>query len=141
MQFAPVAVGDALPFRILLSEDVPNDVEQGKTLHFTVADGLRVGGTVVIAKGAGVTGMVAREAGKRKLLPFVGRKTTFQLQQVDSVDGKKLNVRVTAGRPAEGVATRTFDTGKGAKPKGLAAAEGTEYLGYIDGDQTVSISK
>jgi serine/threonine protein kinase len=141
VQLAPVTVSDALPFGMLLAEDVPTGVEQGAALRFTVADSVRVGGNVVIAKGATVSGMVAREAGKKKFLGLGGAKATFQLQQVDAVDGKKLNVRATSGRPSDGPATRPLDTGKGSKPKGVAAVEGTEYVGYIDGEQTVSVSK
>ncbi len=135
----PVAVADALPFRIILAEDVPADVEQGKSLRFTVSDGLKIGETLVIAKGAAVRGAITREAGKKKFI-FGGGKATFELQSVDAVDGKKLNVRATSGRSAEGTATRPFETNKKA-PKGLAAAQGTVYIGYIDGEQTVSISK
>jgi hypothetical protein len=134
-------VSDALPFLILLAEDVPTDVEQGRALRFTVVDGVRVSDHVVIAKGATVTGMIAREAGKKKFLGLGGAKATFELQQVDAVDGKKLNVRATSGRPADGPATRPLDTGKGSKPKGVSAVEGTQYVGYIDGEQTVSASK
>jgi len=140
VQAVPVTVSDALPFRIVLAEDVPTDVEQGKALRFTVADGLRVGNNLVIAKGAIVAGAIAREAGKKKFI-FGGAKSTFELQLVEAVDGKKLNVRATSGRSSEGPATRSFDTGKGSKPKGLIAAQGTEYIAYIDGDQTVSVSK
>jgi hypothetical protein len=136
-----VAVGDALPFRIVLAEDVPADVEQGKAIRFTVADGLRVGDHVVIAKGATVMGMVAREAARKKFLAFGGSKSAFELQRADAVDGKKLNVRATAGRASDGVAIRPFETNKGAKSKALAAAQGTEYIGYIDGDQAVSVPK
>jgi len=136
-----VAVSDALPFRMLLADDVPTDIEQGKTLRFTVAESVRVGDTVVIAKGATVSGRIAREAGKKKFLGIGGGNATFQLQQVDAVDGKKLSVRATAGRPSDGPATRSLDTGKGSKPKGVAAVLGTEYIGYIDGEQTVAVSK
>jgi hypothetical protein len=31
--------------------------------------------------------------------------------------------------------------GKGAKSKDLAATRGTEYIAYVDGDQTVAIQK
>jgi hypothetical protein len=141
VQRIPIAVSDSLPFRVILSADVPKDIEQGTLLHFTAAEDVRVGGTVVIAKGAKVTGMVAREGSRRKFLPFGGRKVTFELQQADSADGKKLNVRATVGHPADGIAMRPFDTGKGSKPKGLAAVQGTAYIGYIDGNQTVSVSK
>ncbi len=136
----PVSVADALPFRIVLAEDVPANDDQGTPLRFTVADGLKIGDTVVIAKGATVTGEIAREAGKKKFI-FGGAKATFELQLASAVDGKKLNVRATSGRSADGPSTRPFDTGKGSKQKGLIAAQGTEYIAYIDGEQTVSISK
>ena len=40
---------------------------------------------------------------------------------------------------AEGPTIRTFETLKGSKTKGLAAAQGTEYIAYIDGEQTVAV--
>jgi hypothetical protein len=46
-----------------------------------------------------------------------------------------------SGRRAEGPTIRTFETTKGSKTKGLAAAQGTEYIAYIDGEQTVSVHK
>lgn len=126
---------------MVLAEDVPADVGQGKVVHFTVADGVHIGNTVVISKGAPVSGVVARQAGKKKFLVLGGNKATFQLQQVAAVDGKKLNVRATSARSSDEPPTRPFDTGKGSKPKGVVAAQGAEYVGYIDGDQTVSVSK
>jgi hypothetical protein len=44
-----------------------------------------------------------------------------------------------AGKTDDGVAMRTFDTGKNSKAKGYAARQGTEYIGYIDGDQMVAV--
>jgi hypothetical protein len=66
---------------------------------------------------------------------------TFRLVQADSVDGKKMNVRAMSGRRADGPTTRSFETTKGSKTKGLAAVQGTEYIAYVDGEQTVSIRK
>ena len=37
---APVTVSDALPFRIILTADVPSDAPEGQALRFTVVDGL-----------------------------------------------------------------------------------------------------
>jgi len=138
----PVAVGDALPFRIILTSDVPSDAPEGQALQFTVVDGLQVDHNVVIAKGATVTGSVTGESGKKKILGMGGgNKLTFRLIETDAVDGKKVSVRAMAGRRADGVTVRTFETTKGSKTKGLAAAQGTEYIAYIDGDQTVSVRK
>jgi serine/threonine protein kinase len=138
---APVTVGDALPFRIILAADVPADAPEGQALRFTVVDGLKVDNNVVIAKGATVTGSVTGETGKKKILGMGGSKLTFRLLQTDGVDGKKVNVRAMSGRRTDGVTIRTFETTKGSKTKGLAAAQGTEYIGYIDGEQTVSVRK
>lgn len=138
----PVTVGDALPFRIVLAADVLSDAPEGQPLRFTVVDGLQVDNYTVIAKGAVVTGAVTGETGKKKILGMgSGSKLTFRLLQVDTVDGKKINVRAMAGRRAEGPTIRTFETPKNSKTKGLAAPQGTEYIGYIDGEQTVSVRK
>jgi serine/threonine-protein kinase len=138
----PVAVSDALPFRIILTADVPSDAPEGRPLRFTAVDGLLVNNNTVIAKGATVTGSITGETGKKKILGIGrGSKLTFRLLQADAVDGKKVNVRAMSGRRAEGPTIRTFDTTKGSKAKGLAAAQGTEYIAYIDGEQTVSVRK
>jgi hypothetical protein len=134
----PVNVADAMPFSITLAEDVPADAEEGRALHFTVVDALKVGDTVVIAKGASVTGSVV-EAGKRKT--FGGNKMTFRLLQVDAVDGKKLNVRSEPSRGKDGPAKRPIDAGAKGKTKEIAAAAGSQYVGYVEGDQTVSVRK
>ena len=138
----PVNVGDALPFVIVLAQDVPADAAEGLPLRFTVVQGLQIGDKTVVAKGASVTGMVMGETSKKKFLGIGGgKKLTFRLAQADAVDGKKISVRALAGRVEEGATVRPFDTGKGSKNKALAAAQGTEYIAYIDGNQTVSVSK
>jgi serine/threonine protein kinase len=139
IQTAPVTVNDALPFRIVLSEDVAANGQEGQALRFTVVDGFKVGDTMVIPPGATVTGSITSEAGKKFL--GIGNKMTFRLLQADAVDGQKINVRSKSGKQSNGPTTRPFDTGKNPKTKGLAASQGTEYIAYIDGDQTVSVRK
>ncbi len=51
VQTVPVTVNDALPFRIVLSEDVPATAQEGQSLRFTVIDGFKVGDTMVIPPG------------------------------------------------------------------------------------------
>ncbi|HYL73393.1 MAG TPA: hypothetical protein VEU96_04270, partial [Bryobacteraceae bacterium] len=137
----PVAVADSLPFSIMLDEDVPADAQGGQELHFTVVDGLQVDGSVVVAKGAKVTGAVVGEVGK-KIMGIGSKKMNFQLLQTVAVDGQTLKVRATAGHgSSKGPAMRPFDTGKGSKSKELAAAKGTIYYGYTDGEKTVSVRK
>jgi hypothetical protein len=137
---APVTVTDGMPFSIILAEDVPVDAEEGHVLHFTVIDGLKVGDAVVIAKGASVTGSILEAAGKKKVFGL-GGKMTFRLLQVDAVDGKKLNIRAEPSRTREGPAKRPIDAGAKGKTKEIAAAAGSQYVGYIEGDQTVSARK
>jgi len=137
----PVTIGDALHYRIALAEDVPAEAEEARPLRFTVLDPLKIDDKIVIAKGATVTGSIAQPGHKGKFLGMGGAKMSFQLERVDAVDGKKLNVRAAAGRRSEGATVRSFETGKGSKTKGLAAAQGTEYIGYINGEQTVAVRK
>jgi hypothetical protein len=134
----PVNVSDAMPFSITLAEDVPADAEEGRPLRFTVIDGLKIGDAVVIAKGAAVTGSVV-DAGKKKM--FGGSKITFRLLQVDAVDGKKLNIRAEPSRGRDGPAKRPIDAGAKGKSKEIAAAAGSQYVAYVEGDQTVSVHK
>ena len=133
----PVVVNEALPFPIVLDEDIPTDAEEGQPLRFKAAGDLKVGGAVIIAKNAAVTGEIAG-VGKKKFLAR-GAKLTFRLLKVDAPEGQTLNVRATAARGAGGPSRRTVENGKGAKPKDIAAVKGTQYIGYIDGDQTVSV--
>jgi len=123
-----------------LDQDVPADAQGGELLRFVVMDGLKVDDTTVIAKGAVVTGTVMGESGKKKFLGM-GGKMTFRLTQVDAVDGQKLPVRATAGHGGEGPPTRQFATNKSSHSKELAAARGTEYIGYTEGDHTIAVRK
>jgi cytoskeletal protein RodZ len=137
----PVMVSDALPFVMNLAEDVPADAPEGQALRFTVSEPLRIGDNTVIAKGAGVTGSVMSETGKKFLGIGGGKKLTFRLNQVEAVDGRKLAVRAMAGKSEDGPTIRPFETAKGSRPKGYAALQGTVYIGYIDGDQIVAVKK
>ncbi len=135
-----VNINDAMPFYVKLAEDVPVDAEEGRPLHFIVVDGLKIGDTVVIAKGATVTGSIVDAAGKKNIFGG-GGKMTFQLTQVDGIDGKKLHVRAESGRGKNGPAKRPIDSGAKGKTKEIAAASGSQYLCYTDGDQSVSVRK
>lgn len=126
----------------MLVQDVPVDEPEGYGLTFTVSEGLKVGDKTVIAKGATVTGAITGESNKKKFLGIGGgHKVMFRLVQAEAVDGKKLAVRALAGRSQEGVTLRSFDTNKGSKAKGYVAMQGTVYVAYIDGDQTVAVRK
>jgi serine/threonine-protein kinase len=120
---APVAVkvADGTPVRLTLARDIAGDVKRGDLLRFTVAQDVRVDDTVVIAEGAAATGSIVEA--KKKILAF-GGKVTYRLARVDAVNGRKLAIR-------EASAISVI--------KGRNA--GSEYLGYVDGSQSVVMKK
>ena len=135
-----VTLSDGMAFTISLTEDVPQNVEEGRQLHFTVSKDVKVGDLVVIAKGAPVVGEVA-QAARKGTLGFGGVKATLRLLVVDAVDGKKYRVRAQSARGADGKNERPVETNTRAKNKDMAADTGTEYIAYIDGDVTISVKK
>jgi serine/threonine protein kinase len=138
VQTITLKAADGLPIGIKLSDDIRSDAEAGRPLHFTTTADLRIDDTVIVAKGAEVTGAIV-DAGKKK---FLGKsKLTFRLLSVQGIGGEALQLRATPARPASGPARRPVDTGAGGRPKGLAAKQGTQYIGYIDGEQTVAAHK
>ncbi len=135
-----VTLNDGVPFRIALMDDVLNTMQVGQALRFRVLDGLQTGDVVVIAKGAVVTGAVASLGGKRN---FFGErsKVKFRLVSAAAVDGSKIDVRATPMPKNDGDDTRPFEAPKGSKDKSLVAANGTEFVAYVAGDQTVHVHK
>ena len=137
-----VSVPDGLPFRVFLIGDVAATAQPDQSIKFMVVDGLQVGDAVVIAKGATVTGTVVDEAGKKFLGMGGGLKLRFRMLTAEAVDGQKLKVRALAVRRSpDGLVARQFQTLRGPKNKEMAAENGTEYIGYIDGDQVVTVRK
>ena len=134
-----VTIPDGSPIPITLAADVPAEVEEGQAIRFTVSDDFKAGDTVVIAKGANVSGSIVEVAGKKKFLGMGGGKVTFRLTQVDAVDGHKLNLRATSVKSANGPAQRPLEPVNKKPPKELTAPAGTQYIGYINGGQTVSV--
>jgi serine/threonine-protein kinase len=135
-----VTLTDGLAFSITLAEDIPQNVEEGRSLRFTAAKEVRVGELVVIAKGASVVGEIA-QAARKGTFGIGGSKMTMRLLVVDAVDGKKYRVRAQSARAADGKNERPVETNVKPKNKDLVAAAGTQYVAYIDGDATLSIKK
>ena len=138
-ELVPVKLNDGLPFRIALAEDVPSDADVGRELHFRVLDNVQSGDTTVIAKGSLVIGALADLGGKRN---FFGErsKVRFRLIAAASVDDTKISVRATRAARSDGE-SRPFATPNGTKNKELIAANGTEYIAYISGEQSLSVHK
>jgi serine/threonine protein kinase len=135
-----VTLSDGMAFAITLTEDIPQNAEEGRPLHFTVSKDVRIGELVAIAKGAPVVGEVA-QAARKGTFGIGGAKATLRLLVVDAVDGKKYRVRAQSARGADGKNERPVETNTRAKNKDMVADAGTEYIAYIDGDVTISVKK
>jgi len=125
----PVVLRDALPIQLRLAEDIPNHAAEGDPVRFEVAHDIRVEDTVVIEKGAEAIGAIV-DGSKKKLL-FIGGKMTFRLETVTAVDGQKVSIRATLSFDRNGISKRQL------KP----AKAGAEYVGYVDGSNTVTVTK
>jgi len=135
-----VTLSDGMAFAISLTEDIPQNAEEGRPLHFTVSKDVKIGDLVAIAKGAAVVGEVA-QAARKGTFGIGGAKAMLRLLVVDAVDGKKYRVRAQSARGADGKNERPVETNTRAKNKDMAADAGTEYIAYIDGDVTISVKK
>jgi flagellar basal body-associated protein FliL len=132
-----VSILGGLPFSITLMQDVPVKLTAGQKINFAVSKDVKVGDVVVIAKGTPLTGEVVDPGDSKKLL-IVKNKATFKLTNVESAGGTKLAIRATPGRKADEKADRPIEQ-QGTKNKDVLAPAGTEYLGYTENDQTVTV--
>lgn len=66
---------------------------------------------------------------------------TFRLIQVDGADGHKLQVRCIPSPRPDAPAVRPVENPGQKHSKDLAAEAGSEYVAYINGEQTVSVRK
>lgn len=139
-QFTPVTVPDATPFSMVLAADIPVEIELGTPVKFTLPEDLKVSGMTVLQKGAVVTGEISETRKKKKFLGIGGgNKLSFTISKAVGPRGLMLNIRALSARRADGATQRQVETGKSGGNKTIAAAQGTEYIGYIDGTQTVNV--
>jgi serine/threonine-protein kinase len=131
-----VSIASGTPVVTTLLEDVPADAPQGLRLRFQVSQDLVIGGVVVVAKGAIITGEIVEKSKRKFIIKSV--KPTYRLFEVTAADGSKLKVRAT---PGNGKSERQLEPHGHAPPKDLAAAAGDEFIAYFDGDQTVKVRR
>jgi len=129
-----VQLADARPIEIELAEDIPADAEPGHPLRFVVKSPLLVAGMTVVPAGAAVSGEIA-EAGKRRF-PGLGSKMTFRLKEA-AFGGAHLRVRANAVDKSD--AKRPVESAGANRSKSVAAAKGTSYVAYVDGDQALTL--
>jgi len=134
-----VPVLDGIPFTISVLEDVPVDVQPGQALRFQVNKDVRSGDSVVVAKGAEVTGEVVEAAKKKLLVRSV--KPTFRLLEVTAADGSKLKVRATPLGRGDYKTDRPLEPLIPWREKDVLAPAGGEFFAYFDGDQTVTVRR
>lgn len=134
-----VVVPDTLPLKITLAVDIPANADVGRPLRFTVTDDFKVGSTVVLPKGAAVYGEIS-EAGRKKMFGIGGTRMSLQFTKAEAPGGHSINVRALAVRKTDGATQRPVDTGQ-RQPKDLAAAKGTEYIAYTDGEQPLTLPR
>ena len=133
-----VSIAGGTPVVTTLLEDVPADAPQGLRLRFQVSHDLAIGDSIVVAKGAVVTGEIVEKSKKKFIIK--SSKPTYRLLEVTAADGSKLKVRATPGKGG-GKSERQLDPHGHAPPKNLAAAAGDEFIAYFDGDQTVKLRR
>jgi len=134
----PVTVADGRPFKMTLSANIPSDAAPGAVLRFTVAEDVKVGDAVVIAKGAQATGEIVTAA-RRRLIG--GVKATMRLTSVQTVDGVSHNVRALSSRNGKNDPVRQVEGGAKPKSDDIAVMAGTDFIGYIDGEASVNVKR
>ncbi len=139
-QTTAVMVPDATPFQMILAADIPAEIEIGASVKFTLPEDFKVNGMTILQKGAVVTGEISETGKKKKFLGIGGgNKLSFTLSKVVGPRGVTMNIRALSARRADGATQRQVDTGKNGASKTVAAVRGTEYIGYVDGTQTVNV--
>ena len=139
-QTTNVVASDGMPFTIALAADVPSDADLGRPLRFTAVQDFRVKGVVVIPKGAAVTGQISETAKKKKFLGIVGGgKLSFELLKAETAGGQQISVRALSVRRTDGATQRPVETNTRTGSKDIVAAQGAEYIAYVDGEQSVTV--
>lgn len=138
-----VKLRDGEKVRLILMEDISSSTaHSGDRLNFTVAEEVKVGDAVVIAKGATAWGAID-EAQKKQFLGRGGR-LTMRMEYVKAVNSQNVRIRATAGREGDDKLGKTVVVALLAGPfallvkgKDVAMPKGTEYAAYIDEDKEI----
>jgi hypothetical protein len=94
MAMAQVMIPDGTRIRVHLEEDVSSDAAQlGAPVEFAVTDEVRVGDSVVIARGARATGNIVKVSASRRLSR--AGQLDFTIERVQAADGTWYGVRYT----------------------------------------------
>jgi serine/threonine protein kinase len=137
-----VNLRDGMTISIALAEDIPLSVEPGRRVKLVATNEMRIGDTLVVAKGASAFGEIASGATKRFLGgAFGSSKVTMRLIEVEGAGGQKINVRIIPPRRDDGKYEVAVDPRIKPKSKDVAAEIGTPFVAYVNGDQTINLTK
>lgn len=140
-------VPDGEKIRLVLMEEVSSaTAQEGDRVNLTVAEDLKVGEDIIIAKGAPAVGKIS--SAKKKGMLGQGGKFTMSLDQVKCVDGQNVRLRATAARQGDDKIGKTVAIGVLAGPfallvkgKDVTSPKGTEYTGYLDETKEIVVAK
>jgi serine/threonine-protein kinase len=126
---------DGARVRLVLTKDVPVEIEKGEVVAFATAEDVLAGDLVVIRKGS-VVGAVVADSGRKGFLPGRRRRViTVQLDSVEAVDGTRVKLRGSVQGARSLLEFAVPD--KAA----LAAAQGSAATGYVDGGAQVKVKR
>jgi len=140
-------LADGEKVRLVLMQDISSSTaNQGDRINLAVAEDVKVGDIVVIAKGAMGLGSIS-EAKKKGMLGR-GGKLTMALEYVKAVDGQNVRVRANAGREGDDKTGKTVAVAVLAGPfallvkgKDVVSTKGTEYTAYVDEAKDILVSQ
>ena len=133
--------------RLVLVQDISSSTaNQGDRINLAVAEDVKVGDIVVIAKGAMGVGSISET--KKKGVFGRGGKLTMGLEYVRAVDGQKVRVSATARRQGDDNTGKTVGVALFApylafliKGKDVVSTTGTEYTAYVAEAKDILVSQ
>jgi serine/threonine-protein kinase len=134
-----VFLEDGAPIRIALADAIPSDASLGLPLRFVVSEDFQSQGVVVLSRGTFVYGEITETAKKKLFGIGGGNKLSFSLSKAQTASGALLNVRAIASPRTDGANQRPVETSAKKESKNIAAPQGTEYMAYVDGSQTLPV--
>ncbi len=138
---------DGEKVRLILMQDLSSSTaHEGDRVDLSVAEDIKVGENIIIAKGAVAEGRVAEVKKKRML--GQGGKLLMSIERVRAIDGQNLRLRATSGREGDDKLGKTVVIGVLAGPlallvkgKDVESPRGTEYTAYLDESREIVVLK
>lgn len=146
VSFAQTASGKALKIpdgtivRVVLTQPLSSGTNhQNDAVHAEVAEDLKVGDVVVIAKGAPAIGHVSEVEPKGKW--GHSGKLAFSVDYAKAIDGSNVRLRASSAQGGQDskAALMLGLSGAFKHGKDIEMAKGTAMDAYVDGDRSVTV--